>query len=822
MVLKTERKNILVIKFSIYCYLIFQIVIGNNLFGQTNTIRGIVKDESGLPIPFASVAVPGTTKGGTCNEEGYFEIPSATAIKLEFRAIGFKTKIEELSPGILHAIVLESQSYIIREVIVKPGKRDPAYAIIREAQKKRKEHLKEIKSYKSRVYVKGLQRITKNPGKIMGIKVDLGDSYDPKTGIVYLSESISELSYLYPGKFKEKMTKSKVSGSNKAFSYNQASDFIISFYENSIQLNFLRNRAFASPIGDDAFLNYSYKLIGSYIENGEEINEISIFPRFPGSSCFSGKICIVENSWRIHSVDVFVSKDAQIEFVDTLRIKQIHRPIEDGRWFPMSSSFRFAFGAFGLEGNGYYHCNHSNVIVNPIIHKKELKGAVLEILPTASIQDSTDWELIRPIPLSIEEISDYQKKDSIIEIKESQRYLDSLDAINNRFKAKHLIGTYTYQNTFQKKQFTISPLWTAIAFNPVQGFNSSITANYTQNLDGKKEKTWSVNTGYGLGNKTFFGNIRYTKKINPRNPGKIDFSAGSSFNQYNANNALPVWVNSLYNLIGTKNYFLLYKSYFSKIKIEKDLADIITTSQELVWENRIRAENTQLVNPFSREKKFEPNTPKCNYCSDSLLFNNHQVLQWRGNFLWQPGKKFILTPEGKETERTGNFSLVFGYSLSENLSSGFGKNTNLRVEGTLFVRKMILRNVRYLLTANAGTFLINSPFAFQDFKHFGANQTIWYNRGLNDFQLIDYYRFSTPYSYLHVHQYINAGGSLLNKIPLLRKLNLQEWMGASVLLTKNNAPYYESIIGIRRLNLQVNWAWAPIEKTGRVVFGISF
>jgi hypothetical protein len=155
---------------------------------QGNYIKGILKDAAGNPIPFASVAISGTTSGGTCNEEGVFEIKSEKPLLLEFRAIGYQTKNQELAPGINHVVILESQNYLMREVVVKPGKRDPAYAIIREAQKKRKEHLREIKSYKSRVYVKGLQRITKNPGKIMGVKVDLGDSYDPKTGIIYLSE----------------------------------------------------------------------------------------------------------------------------------------------------------------------------------------------------------------------------------------------------------------------------------------------------------------------------------------------------------------------------------------------------------------------------------------------------------------------------------------------------------------------------------------------------------------------------------------------------------------------------------------------------------
>ena len=278
----------------------------------------------------------------------------------------------------------------------------------------------------------------------------------------------------------------------------------------------------------------------------------------------------------------------------------------------------------------------------------------------------------------------------------------------------------------------------------------------------------------------------------------------------------------MYSLINSNNYFLFYKSYFLKLKWEKDVLDLFTLRQEIAWQNRMRTSNSQNQNPFNKDAYYLENTPISGALKDSSFLKNHQVLQWKGSILWQPGKKFILTPEGKETERTGNFSLRINYSLNENISSKLGQSTNLCLETFLFFRTSLFRNIRWFATANAGTFLFNQPFAFQDFKHFNGNQTIWANPGINDFQLIDYYRFSTPQAYFQFHQNINAGGSLLNKIPLIRKLHLQEWIGTSVLLTKKNAPYYESIFGVRRLNLQLNWAWAPIGKTNRIVFGINF
>ena len=53
-----------------------------------------------------------------------------------------------------------------------------------------------------------------------------------RRGIVYLSESESKYSFQKPNNSHEELISSKVSGSNRAFSYNRASDLKVDFYEN--------------------------------------------------------------------------------------------------------------------------------------------------------------------------------------------------------------------------------------------------------------------------------------------------------------------------------------------------------------------------------------------------------------------------------------------------------------------------------------------------------------------------------------------------------------------------------------------------------------
>src|SRR3546814_17566758 len=70
-------------------------------------------------------------------------------------------------------------------------------------------------------------------------------------GIVYLSESQSELFVRERDTYKEVVYSSRVAGNNNGFSFNEASDLLFSFYQNLL-LYQLNNRGFVSPIRSEA------------------------------------------------------------------------------------------------------------------------------------------------------------------------------------------------------------------------------------------------------------------------------------------------------------------------------------------------------------------------------------------------------------------------------------------------------------------------------------------------------------------------------------------------------------------------------------------
>jgi hypothetical protein len=185
------------------------------------------------------VYVKNTTKGTSANSEGGYTLNLKPGqYDVQYRAMGYKQESRkvDLKANQSIDIVLKGEDYQLKEVSIRAGAEDPAYAIIRKAIKKRKTYLNEVDAYTCEVYIKGLQKLLAAPKKFLGVdvqKMARENGLDSnRRGIVYLSESQSKYSFMRPDKVHEELISSKVSGSNRAFSFNRASDLQVNFYEN--------------------------------------------------------------------------------------------------------------------------------------------------------------------------------------------------------------------------------------------------------------------------------------------------------------------------------------------------------------------------------------------------------------------------------------------------------------------------------------------------------------------------------------------------------------------------------------------------------------
>ena len=287
-----------------FTFILCFLLITSNSF--SNTIIGSIKDKSGKELAYSSILIKGTAKGTTANSKGNYSLSvekNGTYV-LVCQHIGYKSVEKKITVNSAEETVdfeLEQQEYKLTDVVVNSNSVDPAYEIIKQAIKKREFYLNEIKKFECEVYIKGQMQLRDYPKKFMGEKVDFEDGDTSKKKMLFLSETFAKYTVDKPKDEKIEIVSTRVSGNSNGLGFSNPQ--IISFYENNIMLgSSLNPRGFISPICNNALNYYKYKFMGTFYENGKEINRIKVIPKRKYEPLFSGYISITENDWRIYNV----------------------------------------------------------------------------------------------------------------------------------------------------------------------------------------------------------------------------------------------------------------------------------------------------------------------------------------------------------------------------------------------------------------------------------------------------------------------------------------------------------------------------------------
>jgi hypothetical protein len=466
-------------------------------------VKGKVADEKGNPLPFVNIFEENTYNGTTTNEQGQFELNLKTPGNhtIVFQYLGYKTikknVISDKTPIVLDIVMVE-ENFILKEVVINP-KDNPANEIIRNAIKNKKENAEKTAKYTADFYSRGIFRVKNLPKTILGQKIDFFDEIidSTRSGILYLSETVSKVTFQKPDKMKEEILASKVSGNDNGFSFNDASSANFDFYDNYLEFDV----NVVSPIADNAFNYYKYQFEGSFFtENRQQINKIKIIPRRETEPVMSGYIYIVDDTYAVYAVDVnFTGKQIQNPALNTMALKQSFSYNNTSKiWAKNTQTLDFDAGMFGVNISGRFTYVFSNFTFPEKFEKKTFTAEVIRFEENANKKDDAFWNTIRPVPLTSEETTDYLKKDALQEKKKSKVYLDSIDAKKNKFKVTDILNGYSYSNSFKKWSVNYNGPLLNSSFNTVQGWNSSIGLSYFKRNEEK-------NTYYQFGSSLAYG-----------------------------------------------------------------------------------------------------------------------------------------------------------------------------------------------------------------------------------------------------------------------------------------------------------------------------
>lgn len=789
-------------------------------------ISGTVFEDNGTPLAYVTITVKGTTLGTTANSKGFYTLDLASGdYTLVFEYVGFATIEKTITVNIEDQkvdITMFTNKNMMEGVVIKAKGEDPAYRIIREAIKKRDYYQHQTDSLSVNIYLKGNLRTISIPRKILGQKIerDASDGLDSAgKGVLMVSESNLLLEEVPPKQSKITVLSSFSKGDNMGLSFSK----VISFYTNNVNIFDVNNssRGYISPISDGALNFYRYKLLSTYTRDGITIKTIRVTPKRKHEPLFSGNIEIMEGSWRIYSLDLMVTKEYQLEIIDTLKIKQLHSPVTADVWKTKNQIIAITFNQFGFKGIGSFLNVYSNYNLHPNFKTGYFNNVVMKYDTAYYKNDTSFWKKNRPISLEEDEKKYYTFRDSINKVNENRpkSYYDSLRR-NQKVTIGNILWSNQSYNWYSKKHtlsYELRGLIKGLEYNTVEGVALKMRQrfNYTP-TKGKNNYSLLWNMRYGFENHHFnsYGTFTISPKDLYYRQRYLSISGGKRVNQLNNDDPINALTNTFYTLALRQNYMKLYENWFGSIQYNNKFDNGFRINIGLSYEDRLPLVNTADYSFFHRHRTFTSNHPEDLV---GVPFSRHQAVIADFTLSYQPGQKYIEYPKYKMP--LGSNKPVFTLQYTTGIPSIFGSDVNYN-KWNLSIRddKNLKLAGLFKYRLGIGGFINADEYSIPDMKHFNGNRTFYNLKYLNSFQLAPYYAYSniaSLYGEANIEHHFN--GLLTNKIPLLNKLKWNLVAGSNAFYVNQNQYYAEAFVGIENIFklLRVDFVagYQPVLKT---------
>lgn len=726
-----------------------------------SVVSGKITDsDTGEGMPFVNVYFQHTNTGTTTNFDGFYELPIPSTLasdSLVASYIGYKKRLKPLVRTKSQTIdfQLQSDATKLDEVVVVYGKyENPAWEILRNIVKQKSTNDKRaLDAYEYESYTKievDVDNISEKfrKKKVIQKIISVLDSIEHVAGEdgkpilpIFISESLSDFYYLKESnRRKEHIKKTKVTGVGIQDESVVSQIIGSSFQEYNFYKNWLRivNKDFVSPIADSWRFFYDYQLESEEEEvNGIFCYRIKFTPKRPQDLAFSGTMWIAKESFALKQIDVGINKEANLNFIEKIKIQQEYTPIENNTaWLPRKTRVLIDIGEINKNWAGMlakFYVSNKNFVVNK---PRSIKffDQKLELAEDALIEnDLSYWNNYRHDSLTETEKNIYQMIDTVKKLPVVKTYVEVANIFINGHKklGKIDIGPYPY----------------LYAFNDIEGHRVQI--GFRTNEKFSKHFILKGYGAYGFTDTRWKYGIE-GRFIVSRSPWtEIGLSRSEDLEQvgiYN-DNVKNTRLFSAFSRFGKLKQ--PFTNFMNKVWVQIDLLPGLR--QELMFRNR----------RFKPLYNFEFILPE----NESVRRKNFTVSEVSVGLRISPGERFIrksnrrisLGNKGKPT-----FYLRYTYGINGFMDSNlsyhkydFGIDQYFRL-GT-FGRS------RYYFHAGYTPSILPYPLLE---THLG-NNSFFYNR--NSFNLMNVFEFvsDTYASFRLKHEF---EGLIMNRIPLFRKL----------------------------------------------------
>lgn len=479
-------------------------------YAQETIVKGKVTDaNSGDPIPFVNVFYKGTSVGVTTDFDGNYLLKTANPKDTLIASyIGYKSRSKGITKGISQVInfQLEEDVVNLQEIVVLSGE-NPAYEILRQVVRNKSENDKrKLNAYEYDTYTKIevdvdnmsekfrerklIQKITQVLDSVERIAGEDGKPILP----VFITESVSKLYYRdHPSLKFENILHSKINGLGVEDGTTVTQLVGSSFQEYNFYQNWLNilEKEFVSPIADGWRIYYDYDLVDSLYVGEHFCYRLDFFPRSPQSLAFTGSMWIAREGFALKQIEVTVGKQANINFIEKIRIQQELAPTSEGAWLPVKNRVLVDVSELSPNSAGmlakFYTSNKNFVVNKPYDISFYERPIILDEQARLNEGDEDVWDTLRHEPLSETERNVYKMIDTLRNIPVIRTYTDIV---------KIIVDGYI---TVDKIDY--GPYLGFVSYNDIEGLR--IMPGFKTNYQFNKKWTFGAQVGYGFQDEQF-------------------------------------------------------------------------------------------------------------------------------------------------------------------------------------------------------------------------------------------------------------------------------------------------------------------------------
>lgn len=498
---------------------------------QGKLIKGVIKDaHSDERIPFASISFKNSGVGKLSDSAGNFafRFDNWPQDSIEVTYVGYQDFVLRIDStlwsravnDVLDISILLERGKYAADVVVK-AKIDRGWLMWRRIVRRKPFNDRyRFQNFSYELYNKlevDLKNVKKDKfGKLPFVRkfnfifnnIDTTEEGKPFLP-VYLTEAISD--YYFQ---KNPLRRREVFKANKTIGINNESvakflggmDQNVNFYSNFIPVF---DKEFISPISDNGDAYYRYKVLDSQFVNGRRLIHLQFTPKRKGQSTFEGDCWIHDTTFAVQKMNLRLSKEANINFVDNLSLIQEYSLINDTTWFLTRDKFVVDLSFRGenkLSAIARKSTTYKDIVVNDSSVVGEVaKNKLMEetILPPASRnQPDSFWVTARHEELTKNEIALYKTIDTLLKLPAFKKATEQIYFLTTGYKN---IGNYE-----------IGPWYNWITYNVLEGLRLRFDLGTNKHFS--KKIFLHAYAAYGFGDKQwkYQMNGMYLFKKNPR------------------------------------------------------------------------------------------------------------------------------------------------------------------------------------------------------------------------------------------------------------------------------------------------------------------